>query len=54
MQQQPKTLLSLLTMVVCLCGCPEVKVPKAPPDIPKPKAALSLSLTSPAPPMAAM
>lgn len=33
--------LSLTFTALFLCGCPDTKMPKAPPKIPEPKAALS-------------
>lgn len=35
-----KTLFPMLILTTLLCGCPDTKVPKAPPLTPQPKAAL--------------
>lgn len=43
MKQHLKTLLPLLAVTACLCGCPDVKVPQAPPGVPQPKAAIEPS-----------
>lgn len=43
-----KPLLPLVLSAGLLCGCPDTKIPKSPPKIPEPKAALSLlKATSP-------
>ncbi len=38
---KPLLPLSLAFAAVLLCGCPDTKMPKAPPKIPEPKAALA-------------
>jgi hypothetical protein len=36
-----KTLFPILILTAALCGCPDTKVPKAPPLTPQPKAVIS-------------
>lgn len=38
---RPLLPLSLAFTAVLLCGCPDTKIPKAPPKIPEPKAAFA-------------
>ncbi|MES2412686.1 MAG: hypothetical protein V4614_02710 [Pseudomonadota bacterium] len=41
------TALASLVSVFLLCGCPDTKMPKAPPKIPEPKASLLKNVSPP-------
>ncbi|MCY7371926.1 MAG: hypothetical protein LH479_13975 [Polaromonas sp.] len=44
-----KTTLIALTAMLMLSACPDTKVPKAPPKVPEPKAALQTQMELPMP-----
>lgn len=41
-----KSFVPLVLVIIFLSGCPNSKVPKAPPSVPEPKASLSLLLSA--------
>lgn len=41
-----KSFVPLVLVIIFLSGCPNSKVPKAPPSVPEPKVSLSLPLSA--------
>ena len=44
-----KSFVPLALVIIFLSGCPNSKVPKAPPGVPEPKASLNLLMSAAAP-----